>query len=148
MSKGNSPCTHVDEFPRESLTRVAHELDRQVNFVAKISAVLAFHPGKRYVEKALQLLIQNRLAEHEIGSRINRRAHAGCAIHDGDDDRCLVGATAAYLDEQIHGSRDTIAVNDEAIEVPPSREFDGACSIGAHFEFDTRRAKSLPKDLQ
>jgi len=30
----------------------------------KISAVLAFHPGKRYVEKASQLLILNRLAKH------------------------------------------------------------------------------------
>jgi len=88
--------------------------------VAKISAVLACHPGNCYLEKASQLPILNRLAEHEIGSRIKRRTHAGCAVHDGDDDRCLVRATAAYLGEDIRGSRDIVAVNDEAIEVSPS----------------------------
>src|SRR5206468_12806809 len=103
--------------------------------------------GKRYLEKASQLLIHNRLAKHESCSRIHRRAHAGGAVDDGDDDRCLVGTTAAYLDEQIHGSRDTVAVNDEAIEMPSSCEFDGACSICAHFEFDARRAKAGPEGL-
>ena len=41
--------------------------------MAKISAVLAYHPGKRYVEKASQLLILNRLAQNEIGSRITKK---------------------------------------------------------------------------
>jgi hypothetical protein len=109
--------------------------------------VLAHHSGKRYVEKASQLLILNRLAQNEIGSRINRRAHAGCAVHDGDDDRCFVGATAAYLGEHIRRSRDIIAVNDEAIEVPPSCEFNGAGSVRAYFEFDARGEKTGPEDL-
>jgi hypothetical protein len=50
MSKSKSIFAHIDELPRESRTRVAQNLDRQVNLVAEISAVLAGHPGKRYVE--------------------------------------------------------------------------------------------------
>ena len=94
------------------------------------------------------MLILNRLAEHEIGSRVNRRAHAGCAVHDGDDDRCFVGATAAYLGEQIRRFLDIVAVNDESIEVPPSCEFNGAGSVRVRFEFDDRREETGPEDLQ
>jgi len=36
----------------------------------------------------------------------------------------------------------------KAIELPPSREFDCACSICAHFEFDTRCAETSPDNLQ
>ena len=77
----------VSDLPRKSLTRVAQKLDRQVDLVAKISAVLAFHPGKCYVEKASQLFVLNRLAEREICARINRGAQAGRAVHDGENDR-------------------------------------------------------------
>jgi hypothetical protein len=148
MSKGKPTCTHIDELPCESLTRVAQKLDRQVNLVAKISAVLACHPGDGCVEKAPQLPLVNRLPEYEIGSRINSHTHAGCTVNDGNDDRCLVRATAAYLGEHIRASRDIVAVNHEAIEVPPSCQFDGACSIAAHFELDRHRTERNPEDLQ
>ncbi len=54
---------------------------RRVLWAPEISAVRAFH---RYVEKASQLLILNRLAEHEIGSRFNRHTYRG-RLHGEDD---------------------------------------------------------------
>ncbi len=147
-SKGKSTLAHVHDLSSEGLTRLAQQLNGQVNLVAEISAVLAFHPGKRYVENTSQLLLLNRLIEHEISSRFNRHAHRGRSIYHRDDDRQLVRPTGAYLGEQIGGVFHTVAVNDEAIEVPPSREFDSACSICAHFEFDTRCAETSPDNLQ
>src|ERR1700738_3198573 len=92
---------HIYDPPRQGFTRVAHKFDGQVNLMAEISAVLAFQPGKCYVEEASQLLLMTRLAEHKTPPPFNRRTHRSCAVHDGEDHRLLVGATAAYLGEHI-----------------------------------------------
>ena len=54
----------------------------------------------------------------------------------------------AVVDPGVGTSRDIVAVNHEAIEVPPSCQFDGACSIAAHFELDRHRTERNPEDLQ
>jgi len=51
MSECQSTFTNVHDFSHDSLGG-ARERNGQVNFVTEISAVLAFHPGKRYVEVA------------------------------------------------------------------------------------------------
>src|SRR5882672_1971062 len=120
MNQSKPAFAHIYDLPGHGFTRVAHKFDGQVNLMAEISAVLAFHPGKRYVKEASKLLVLNRLAEHKIRPRFNRRTHRSCAVHDGDDHRLLVGATAAYLGEHIGSSRDIVTVNDEAVETAAS----------------------------
>jgi hypothetical protein len=67
---------------------------------------------------------------------------------EGEDDRQLVRPCAAYLGEQIRGSFRTVAVDDEAIEVPPNQEFDCTRSVCAHFEFDIRCTEADADNLQ
>jgi hypothetical protein len=60
--KGEPAFAHVHDLPCHGLTRETQKLDGQVNLVAEISAVLAFHPRNRHVENVTQHLCLNWLA--------------------------------------------------------------------------------------
>src|SRR6266702_8044784 len=66
MNQSKPALAHIYDFPGQGFTLIVHKFDAQANPMAEISAVLAFHPGKRYVKETSQLLVLNRLAEHKI----------------------------------------------------------------------------------
>jgi hypothetical protein len=146
MSERQSTPTNVHDSSRVSLVG-AQERNGQVYSVTEISAVLAFHPGKRNVDVVSEQHIGNGLTHDEISSRFDCRADASLAIQDGEDHWLLVGATLAYRGERFNCSADIITINNKAIDMSATSEFDGACRIRAKLNSDTRRTERSPDDI-
>jgi hypothetical protein len=148
MGDRQSTFTDVEDFPNEGLAAGAGKGDGQVNFVPEISAMLAFHPGKRQVEEAVQVGLLNRFAQHEIRPCFDGRAYAGCAVQDREDNRLFVGPAVPYPGERSRGSTDIVAVDDKTIDVPAAGEFEGAGGISAQLKPDTHRTEAGPHHLE
>jgi len=148
MSDGQATFTDVHDFPRQGLARGARERNGQVNFVPKISAMLTLHPGKRQVKETAQVELLNGFAHNEIRSCFDRRAYAGRAVQNGEDNRLLVGMAVPYFNERTRGSVDIIAVNDKTVDVPAARELESAGGISAQLNTDTHRAEAVPHYIE